>query len=274
MQNSVSPEINAIPAFDDNYIWLITEPGKKACAVVDPGDEEPVLAKLAEMDLELSAILITHKHYDHVGGVAGLKAKFPDAIVFGPGNEGIKGIDAIVSESDRVELPGMQSVFEVLSVPGHTEGHIAYYGHASLFCGDTLFLGGCGRVFTGTFEQLSASLQVISKLPENTKIYCAHEYTLANLGFGLWVEPENEALKQRHEAVSQARQNNIATVPGVLSDELQTNPFLRTDKSNVIMAAEKWAAENWPGKNLIGKKLKSQADVFTALRQWKDQDYD
>jgi hydroxyacylglutathione hydrolase len=168
----------------------------------------------------------------------------------------------------------MQSVFEVLSVPGHTEGHIAYFGHGSLFCGDTLFLGGCGRVFTGTFEQLSTSLQVISKLPENTKVYCAHEYTLANLGFGLWVEPDNEVLKQRHEAVSLARQNNIATVPGVLSEELQTNPFLRTDNDNVIMAAENWAAENWPGKNSTGKKLKGQADVFTALRQWKDQDYD
>lgn len=264
MQTSVSPEINAIPAFDDNYIWLITEPGTKACAVVDPGDEEPVLAKLAELDLELSAILITHKHYDHVGGVAGLKAKFPNAVVFGPGNEGIKGIDNAVSENDRVELPGMQIAYDVLSVPGHTEGHIAYYGHGSLFCGDTLFLGGCGRVFTGTFEQLSASLEAISKLPSETKIYCAHEYTLANLGFALWVEPHNTMLKQRHEAVSQARQNDVATVPGLLSEELETNPFLRTNQNSVIGAAENWA----------GKKLVDRAEVFTALRQWKDQDYD
>ena len=256
--------VSAIPAFEDNYIWLITEAGSSSCVVVDPGDEEPVLSKLEALGLELSAILITHKHYDHVGGVAGLKARFPDAVVFGPGNEGIRQIGKVVTSDDRVKLPGLAIELQVLSVPGHTEGHIAYYGDGCLFCGDTLFLGGCGRVFTGTFEQLSLSLAKISQLPPETKIYCAHEYTLANLGFGLWVEPDNSVLKQRHEAVSHARQNDQATVPGLLSEELQTNPFLRTEHNNVIAAAENWA----------GKKLTGQVEVFTALRQWKDRDYD
>ena len=264
MVASATPDISVIPAFEDNYIWLIGKPGVTSCAVVDPGDEEPVLSKLEELGLELSAILITHKHYDHVGGVAGLKARFPEAVVFGPGNEGIKQIDLIVAGNDVIELPGLGLQFQVLSVPGHTEGHVAYYGYDSLFCGDTLFLGGCGRVFTGTFEQLSASLEQIRQLPADTRVYCAHEYTLANLGFGLWVEPENAALKQRHEAVSLARQNNNPTVPGLLTDELQTNPFLRTNQNNVIAAAENWA----------GKKLSNSAEVFTALRQWKDRDYD
>ncbi|MEJ2212606.1 MAG: hydroxyacylglutathione hydrolase [Gammaproteobacteria bacterium] len=257
-------QVSAIPAFEDNYIWLITEAGSSSCVVVDPGDEEPVLSKLEALGLELSAILITHKHYDHVGGVAGLKARFPDAVVFGPGNEGIRQIEKVVTSDDRVKLPGLAIELHVLSVPGHTEGHIAYYGDGCLFCGDTLFLGGCGRVFTGTFEQLSLSLAKISQLPPETKIYCAHEYTLANLGFGLWVEPDNSVLKQRHEAVSHARQNDQATVPGLLSEELQTNPFLRTEHNNVIAAAENWA----------GKKLTGQVEVFTALRQWKDRDYD
>ncbi len=256
--------VDAINAFDDNYIWLLTEAGSRSCAVVDPGDEEPVIAELQRRGLELAAILITHKHFDHVGGIKGLKALWPEAVVFGPADEPIAGLDHRLSEAQQVKLPAMQLVFDVLDVPGHTEGHIAYYGHDSLFCGDTLFAGGCGRVFSGTFEQLSASLAKIRHLPAGTSVYCAHEYTQANLGFAKWVEPQSQLLQQRIAQVDEARSQGRATVPSLLQSELDTNPFLRVTQDNVIAAAQKHA----------GRQLLTEADVFTVLRQWKDRDYD
>ena len=256
--------IEPIRAFDDNYIWLITTGKSNSCAIVDPGDEIPVLEVLQERGLQLSAILITHKHYDHTGGVAELRRQFPGVVVFGPGNESIAQVTNVVTEGDKVSLSGMDLNFEVLSIPGHTEGHVAYLGYGVLFCGDTLFAGGCGRVFTGTFKQMSDSLDRIRQLPPDTRLYCAHEYTQANIGFGLWVEPESQALKQRKQVVDDAVKNGIPTVPSTLEEELKSNPFLRVEVPEVIAAAEKWAE----------KSLINNAEVFTALRQWKDRDYD
>ncbi len=220
-------QVECIPAFDDNYIWLLSEPGKPVCAVVDPGDEEPVISVLEQGGYRLSAILLTHKHYDHVGGVDGLKDRYPDAVVYGPGNEKIPQVEQTVSDGQQLAIPGMSLTFEIMEVPGHTEGHLAYFGHNALFCGDTLFAGGCGRVFSGTFKQLSASLDRIKQLPLDTMIYCAHEYTEANLGFAEWVEPENPVLQQRLADVGELRTMGKPTVPSTLMLELETNPFLR-----------------------------------------------
>ncbi len=256
--------IKPLRAFEDNYIWLITLDGIEHCAVVDPGDEEPVIAELDKRGLTLAAILVTHKHYDHTGGIDALKKQYPHVEVFGPGNESIRQIDHVVEDQQKISIPGMNLDFEVLSIPGHTEGHVGYLGNGVLFCGDTLFAGGCGRVFTGNFEQMSASLERISQLPPETQLYCAHEYTQANVGFGLWVEPQSVLLQQRKQSVEIAVAQARPTVPSSLQEELETNPFLRVEQPNVIAAAERWA----------GKPLKSNADVFTALRQWKDSDYD
>ncbi len=256
--------ISPIPAFDDNYIWLLHRPGVAACAVVDPGDEGPVLERLAADGLELTAVLATHKHGDHVGGIAALKARFPRAQVFGPAGEPIPLRDVALRDGDRVELPGLDARFTVLGVPGHTEDHIAYLGEGALFCGDALFVMGCGRVFSGTHEQLHASLQRLAGLPPDTLVYCAHEYTEANLGFAKWVEPESVELICRGAEVRQARSHGEPTVPSVIALERATNPFLRVAEPAVIAAAERWA----------GRRLKTGADVFRAVRTWKDRDYD
>lgn len=257
-------DIAPIPAFEDNYIWLLTRPDFPGCAVVDPGDEDPVIERLRVQGLELEAILITHKHGDHVGGIRGLKAEWPEAVVYGPAGEPIATLERRLREGDRVSLPGLGVGFAVLDVPGHTEGHIAYYGDGVLLCGDTLFAAGCGRVFSGTFEQLSGSLQRIGRLPPDTRVYCAHEYTLANLGFAVWVEPENPDLQTRIVRDRGARERGEPTVPSLISEELATNPFMRTDKPVVAAAAGRWA----------GRKLDGRDAVFRALRSWKDRDYD
>ena len=257
-------DIRPIPAFDDNYIWLLTRPGYRGCAVVDPGDEDPVIERLQSEGLSLDAILITHKHGDHVGGIRGLKVVWPDALVFGPADELIRTLERRLRGGDRIELEGLGAGFEVLDVPGHTEGHIAYYGHGALFCGDTLFAGGCGRVFSGTFEQLSDSLIRIGRLPAETRAYCAHEYTLANLGFAAWVEPESATLKARIKRDKARRERGEPTVPSLIGEELATNPFMRTERSEVVAAASAWS----------GDTLNNRAAVFRALRTWKDKDYD
>jgi len=256
--------IRPIPAFDDNYIWLLTRPGYGGCAVVDPGDEDPVIERLQAEGLTLDAILITHKHGDHVGGIRGLKEVWPDAVVYGPAGEPIRTLERRLQGGDRIELKGLKASFEILDVPGHTEGHIAYYGHGALFCGDTLFAAGCGRVFSGTFDQLSASLIRIGQLPSDTRAYCAHEYTLANLGFAAWVEPENAELEARISRDQARRERGEPTVPSQIGEELASNPFMRTDQATVIAAASGWA----------GDQLADRASVFRALRTWKDKDYD
>jgi hydroxyacylglutathione hydrolase len=256
-------EIRPIPAFEDNYIWLLTEaPG--TAVVVDPGDADPVLERLRAESRILAAVLITHHHGDHIGGLSELRAVFPEARIYGPVDRRIRDLTDPLGEGAVVRPPSLSVDFRVEEVPGHTSTHIAYLGAGCLFCGDTLFAGGCGRVFDGTFEQLSDSLDRIAALPPETLLYCAHEYTLANLGFADWVEPGSPALSVRMETDRERRQTDLPTVPSRLELELATNPFLRTRVPEVVQAAERAA----------GRPLGSAREVFKALRQWKDEAYD
>ena len=257
-------KIDPIPAFDDNYIWCLSNSESNSAVVVDPGDASPVLSHLKKHGLQLTAILITHKHWDHIGGIQRLIEVYPGIPVYGPRNEMIDGVTLKVGEGESIELHEIGAIFEVLDVPGHTEGHIAYLGKEVLFCGDTLFAAGCGRVFSGTHAQLNASLQKIASLSPATRLYCAHEYTLDNLGFAQWVEPESKALKQRIQRDRASRKAGLPTLPSTLKDELATNPFLRCHIPQVIEAAEKYA-----GRGLSGGEA-----VFTAIRNWKDREYD
>ena len=257
-------QVEPIPAFDDNYIWLLRVPEDDRVAVVDPGDAEPVVDRLRSDGLRLVSVLITHHHYDHVGGLAELAAAWPNLSVTGPEDRRIRGLTRIVGNGDRVVPLEDGMSFEVIAVPGHTSTHIAYLGDDVLFCGDTLFAAGCGRVFDGSFEQLAASLRRIAALPADTRCYCAHEYTLANLGFAAWVEPGNPALAERRAEAEGLRANAEPTVPSTLALELATNPFLRTAEPAVIAAAEAF----------VGHRLGDETAVFTALRRWKDERYD
>ncbi|HYN77100.1 MAG TPA: hydroxyacylglutathione hydrolase [Lamprocystis sp. (in: g-proteobacteria)] len=256
--------IHPLPAFDDNYIWLLTEPPGREAVVVDPGDADPVLEHLAAAGLRLTAVLVTHHHGDHVGGLAELAQAFPGLAIIGPRDPRIRALTEQVGEGETIKPPGLATRFTVLEVPGHTSTHIAFLGDGALFCGDTLFTGGCGRVFDGTFEQLSGSLRRIAALDPQTHCYCAHEYTLSNLGFARWVEPDSPALAARIAAAEATRARGLPTVPSSLADELATNPFLRTGEPLVIAAAERFA----------GPGLANHAAVFTALRRWKDANYD
>jgi hydroxyacylglutathione hydrolase len=256
--------VTPLPAFDDNYIWVLRRPDAPSVAVVDPGDEDPVVDWLAGQQLGLAAILLTHHHADHTGGVRGLLDAFPGTAVFGPARERIPGITNPLKEGDLVQLECLDAPLQVLDVPGHTAGHIAYYGEGALFCGDTLFAAGCGRVFGGTLGDLHASLQRIAGLPPQTLVYCAHEYTLANLGFARWVEPDSSAIQQREAVERQRRQAGQPTVPSTLALELATNPFLRTAEPLVRRAAERYAK----------RPLTDAAAIFAAIRTWKDKVYD
>lgn len=257
-------DIRPIPAFSDNYIWLLTEGSSGVAAVVDPGDADPVLEVLRATGLEPTGVLVTHHHYDHVGGIEDLLAVFPDMQVFGPDDPRIGALTVRVGEGAEVRPPGFGTPLRVLEVPGHTSSHIAFQGDGRLFCGDTLFAAGCGRVFDGTFEQLAHSLERIAALPGDTLCYCAHEYTLANLGFAQWVEPESPAIADRLRGAGRERAAGRPTVPSRLELERATNPFLRTGEPVVIAAAERFA----------GRPLTTRVEVFTALRRWKDERYD
>lgn len=256
--------IEPIPAFEDNYIWLLYRPDQPDAVVVDPGDAQPVIERLERSGLKLAAILVTHHHGDHIGGVEGLRARWPGTQVFGPEDRRIRCLTQVVRDGQQVTLPGLKICFEVMAVPGHTSTHIAYFGAGALFCGDTLFVAGCGRVFDGTFEQLAASLERIAALPADTRCYCAHEYTLANLGFARWVEPDSPSLAAAVAEAEGRRAAGQPTVPSRLADELAINPFLRTSEPGVRAAAESFA----------GGPLRGHAEVFTALRRWKDERYD
>jgi hydroxyacylglutathione hydrolase len=252
--------IAPIPAFDDNYIWLIYDQASRQAFVVDPGDATPVLEALQNLDLTLAGVLITHHHFDHVGGLSQLRSRF-DPVVYGPRNPAIDGVSEALDAGDRIEILGQD--FEILEVPGHTLDHIAYFHPGDkplLFCGDTLFAGGCGRVFEGNPPMMLQSLQSLAALPPATRVYCAHEYTLANLAFARAVEPDNAALAQRMDEAQASRARNEPTVPSSLALELATNPFLRCDQ------AELQASLRSQGK-LQGE---TPAEVFTTVRGWKD----
>ena len=256
--------IKPVRAFADNYIWVIDSADSDVVAVVDPGDAAPVLAWLEQAGKRLEAVLITHFHRDHTGGISRLRAAFPDCRVHGPARESIDGLTDRHGEGDVIELAALGARFDVMDVPGHTAGHIAYSGHGLLFCGDTLFACGCGRVFDGTFEQLAQSLLRIAAMPPETLIYCAHEYTIDNIGFAKWVEPENEALLAREQRDMAAAEQGMPTVPSTLALELATNPFMRLSEPTVVAAAQ--------------ARMKTPTDdpvaVFRALREWKDREYD
>ena len=250
-------EVIRIPAFKDNYIWLLRK-GASA-VVVDPGDANCVLEVLERERLTLDSILITHHHHDHQGGVAGLLAKCPDAEVFGPAAESITGLTRPLHGGETIRLESLDVDFQVFAVPGHTLGHLAYYCPDTLFCGDTLFGAGCGRLFEGTPEQMLDSLTRLAALPDHTAVYCAHEYTELNLRFALSIEPGNRQLQQRADEVVIARAKGLATVPSTLELEKATNPFLRCEKADVIDAVR--------AKGIVGN---DPVEVFTALRAWKD----
>jgi hydroxyacylglutathione hydrolase len=253
------PELNvtALPAFSDNYIWLMATGGAD-CAVVDPGDAEPVRRALRREGLDLAYILLTHHHADHIGGAAALAAA-TGAEVFGPHDPRIPGQSRSFREGERVELPRLGLAFEVLEVPGHTASHIAFFGHGCLFCGDTLFSVGCGRLFEGTPEQMQDSLDKLVALPASTNVFCGHEYTLSNCDFALQVEPDNPALRRRASAAEAARAIGRSTVPSVLGEELAVNPFLRSREPAVVRAARRRNPKAGPG-----------AGTLAEIRAWKD----
>lgn len=249
-------KIIQIPAFKDNYIWLLHNGA--AAVVVDPGDARPVLDVLAREDLSLAAILITHHHADHQGGVASLLAHGSCA-VFGPAAESITGLTQPLHGGETIRIDALDVEFRVLPVPGHTLGHLAYYRAGCVFCGDTLFGGGCGRLFEGSPAQMLDSLERLAALPDETAVYCAHEYTEANLRFALAVEAGNRRLQTRVDEVAVMRAKGLPTVPSTIALEKATNPFLRCSEREVIAAAERLA----PG-------VSGSLGVFTALREWKN----
>jgi hydroxyacylglutathione hydrolase len=250
-----------IPAFADNYIWLLHR-GTNA-VVVDPGDAAPVIAHLDREGLELCAILTTHHHNDHVGGNRALLARWP-VPVYGPARETIPGRTHALAEGDAITVPGIGVELSVLDIPGHTAGHIAYVARNAdaplVFCGDTLFAVGCGRLFEGTPPQMLASLCKLSALPGPTRVYCGHEYTLANLRFARAVEPANVLLEKRQAREQEKRNRAEPTLPSTIGEERATNPFLRADEPAVRAAAEQHA----------GRALSDRVAVFAEIRAWKN----
>ena len=257
LKENLMLSISPLAAFEDNYIWCLCQPASSHCVVVDPGDAKPVLEFLQQQQKKLYAILITHHHPDHTGGLAQLQRAYPDVRIIGPAAEQSKipVLTERVQQDDIVELTPLSCQFQVIDLPGHTSGHIGFYSKPYLFCGDTLFSAGCGRLFEGTPAQLHHSLQKLAALPEDTAVYCTHEYTLANLRFALTVEPDNQALQDYQQHCLNLRAKNRPTLPASLATEKRVNPFLRCENSAL--------------------QRKFQQDdalsLFTRLRAMKDQ---
>jgi hydroxyacylglutathione hydrolase len=262
MSIHVTPiNVRPVRAFSDNYIWLIESPNaERRLVAVDPGEAAPVIAELQRSGSSLAAILLTHHHPDHIGGVPEL-LQHGAVPVIGPDDTRIAHRTRTVKDGERCEMPDLGLVFEILQVPGHTLSHIAFWGHGALFCGDTLFSAGCGRMFEGTPTQMNASLNRLSHLPPETRMYCGHEYTAANLRFALTVDPANSAALEYQDKVDRLRRDGSPSLPSTMALEIRVNPFLRCDDPVVVSAAEKHA----------GKTLAEPAAVFGALRAWKDQ---
>lgn len=252
-------EILPIPALKDNYIWALVNKTKHCCVIVDPGSAKPVLDFLKTHELKLSAILVTHHHWDHTDGISEIIQHHP-ATVFGPALENIPHCTHKVSEPQTVHLSELELTLQVINTPGHTMDHICYYGMNSLFCGDTLFTGGCGRAFEGTPEQLYHSLEKLAMLPDKTQIYCGHEYTQKNLEFALGLEDNNLILRERLKFADEQRDRGLPTVPSTLGIEKETNPFLRCHLDSIRKAAE----------TASGRKLSGAKAVFEAIRDLKN----
>lgn len=254
--------ITPIPAFTDNYIWALVNDTNKQAIVIDPGQAQPVADYLEQYGLELTAIWITHHHHDHVGGVAELRELYPMTHVVASAEHGVKP-DQVVKEGSSVSAWGYTA--QVWAVPGHTQSHLAYVldkeGHKQVFCGDTLFSAGCGRVFTGTIEQLHDSFKRFNKLPDNTLFYPAHEYTAANLKFGLSIEPDNVAMQQCLTEVESMTALGQSSLPVTLAHEKQVNVFLRTQELSVIDGVQ----------NQVTLADTKPLTVFAALRALKDE---
>lgn len=257
-----------VRAFKDNYIWLLRGKNPRHVAVVDPGDAAPVLAALQAQDLLPVAILCTHHHRDHSGGIDAIRAHYP-VPVYGPAREHILGVTHPVAEGQRIRLPELEQDYQILDIPGHTSGHIAFYGQGLLFCGDTLFSAGCGRLFEGTPAQLYASLRKLAALPPDTAVYCGHEYTLANLRFAQAVEPQNADVLAYEKQALQRRSADLPTLPSSIGLELRVNPFLRLDQSTVRSAA----LRRDPTLSSLSDQKSDMAGaaVFATLRRWKDE---
>lgn len=249
--------IEGIPALESNYIWAVHD-GRHA-VLVDPGEAGPALQWLADAGLELGALFITHHHWDHTNGIDDILARHA-VPVYGPEDRRIPQVDHPLREGDHAQLEQPAADFEVLSVPGHTSIHIAFFGHRMLLCGDALFSAGCGRVFEGTPEQMLASLDKLADLPSDTRVFCGHEYTVANCRFALTVEPENDDLRARSREAEERREKSDITLPSRIGDERRYNPFLRTREAAVIKAVQ--AHEPGCGDDPV--------EVFASLRRWKD----
>ena len=249
--------IHAVPAFKDNYIWVLEQSGH--AAAVDPGDDAPVEAFLARTGLALSAVIATHHHADHVGGLPALAARWK-CPTFGPAREVSAELTHRYTEGERFEVPGIGIELEAIDIPGHTAGHVAFTGAGLLFCGDTLFACGCGRLFEGTPPQMVDSLAKLGRLPKDTRVYCGHEYTLANIKFAQAVEPGNRALVERKARDEARRAKGVPTLPSTIGEELATNPFLRCAEPEVVASAERHA----------GRKLAGPVEVFAEIRAWKN----
>jgi hydroxyacylglutathione hydrolase len=250
-------EVIPLRAFADNYIWTLRDAGR--AAVVDPGDARPVLDYLRAEKLELVAIINTHHHADHVGGNADLLKQYR-VPVYGPHDERIREVTHRLRDGERMTLPHFGVEFEVFEIPGHTRTHIAFYGAGMLFCGDTLFAVGCGRLFEGTPRQMHESLGKLMRLPETTKVYCGHEYTLSNIRFAKAADPDNRALLELEVKAKQLREQGRPTLPSDIGQEKATNPFVRCTEPAVVASASRFAAQ----------ALKDPVSVLAAIREWKN----
>ncbi len=249
--------LNSIPAFQDNYIWVLSN-DEGHCVIVDPGEAAPVLSAIEDNQWQPQAILLTHHHHDHVGGVKELRQRFPDVVVYGPEETQDKGATKCVVEGDKLILLGYE--FSVFATPGHTLGHVSYYTIPYLFCGDTLFSGGCGRLFEGTADQMYKSFQKINALPGETVICCAHEYTLANMKFAQHILPGDASIEDYLNKVKQLRTKNQTTLPVTLENERRINVFLRTEDPDLIRVIDKETKLQQPNTRFAW--LRSKKDTF------------